>query len=112
MTSIFEKILNKEIKTKFIYEDDYCVAFNDIQPQAPIHCLIIPKNKLVNLKEATKEHIEILGNLMCAVPKVAKIVCPDQDFRIIINNGEQASQTVFYLHVHLLSGRNFSWPPG
>lgn len=112
MTTIFEQILSKEIPTEFIYEDEYCVAFNDIEPQAPVHCLLIPKTKIVNLKEADVQHVELLGRLMCAVPKVAKLVCPEQDFRIVVNNGAAASQTVFYLHVHILAGRNFNWPPG
>lgn len=112
MSTIFEKILAGEIPTDFIYEDEFCVAFNDIEPQAPVHCLLIPKQKIVNLKTATAADSLVLGHLMCAVPKVASIVCPEQDFRLVINNGANASQTVFYLHVHLLAGRPFTWPPG
>ena len=112
MQTIFEKILSGELATDFLYEDDFCVAFNDISPQAPVHCLIIPKIKIVNLKEDLTQHTAVLGQLMAAVPKVAAIACPKQDFRIVVNNGVNASQTVFYLHIHLLAGRSFSWPPG
>ncbi len=112
MSTIFEKILAKEIPANIVYEDEFCLAFNDIEPQAPVHCLLIPKLKIINLKEVTQNHSEILGQMMCAIPKVAKIVCPSHDFRIVINNGKNASQTVFYLHIHLLAGRSFTWPPG
>lgn len=112
MKTIFEKILDKEINTNFLYEDEFCAAFNDIAPVAPIHCLIIPKIKIINLKESVSEYVETMGHLMAAVPEVAKIVCPNNDFRLVINNGETAGQTVFYLHIHLLSGRKFNWPPG
>lgn len=112
MSTIFEQILNKSIPCDFIYEDDYCVAFNDIEPQAPVHCLLIPKQKLVNLKDANSDNEHVLGKLMSAIPKVTDIICPGQDFRIVVNNGANASQTVFYLHIHILSGRKFNWPPG
>lgn len=110
--TIFEKIISGEMPSKFLYEDDFCVAFNDISPQAPVHCLVIPKIKIINLKNSLETHEKILGKLMIAIPKVAAIVCPGQDFRIVINNGDKAGQTVFYLHLHLLAGRDFSWPPG
>ena len=112
MSTIFERILSGELATDFVYEDEYCVAFNDIEPQAPVHCLIIPKTKIVNLKAIDGDQSLILGNLLCAVPKVAAAVCPGQDFRIVVNNGANAGQTVFYLHIHLLAGRDFGWPPG
>jgi len=112
MSTIFERILSGELATDFVYEDDFCAAFHDIEPQAPVHCLIIPKTKIVNLKKINSDQNLILGNLLCAVPKVAAAVCPEQDFRIVVNNGADVGQTVFYLHIHLLAGRAFAWPPG
>ena len=112
MTTIFSKIINKEIPADIIYEDDFCLAFKDIAPQAPIHFLVIPKiTEIDKLSSAQNKHQELLGHLLLKAKEIAKNQNLE-DFRLIINNGENAGQTVFHLHIHILAGRNFKWPPG
>ena len=106
---IFCKIANKQIPSEFIYEDDYAVAFNDLSPQAPVHVLVIPKRHFASLNEV--DDVELLGRVMNAVRETAKKLGLT-DYRTVINTGLHAGQTVFHLHVHLLSGRAFDWPPG
>ena len=109
--TIFERILKGEIPCEEIYSDDRCLVFRDIQPVAPFHLLVIPRQKLINLKEATVEDKNLLGHLLL----VAKQVAQEQgleNWRIVINNGVDAGQTVFYLHIHVIGGRLLSWPPG
>ena len=111
--NLFARILRKEIPADVVYEDDQCLAFRDIAPQAPIHILLIPKQPIARLADGSPEDRAILGHLLWAAGEVARAEGVDQDgFRVVINNGEQANQTVFHLHVHLLAGRGFRWPPG
>ncbi len=110
--TIFSKIINNEIPAKKIYEDDVCLAFHDVMPQAPVHVLLIPKiTELAKLSDASLQHKDLLGHMMCHIPVIARNLGL-QDYRVVINNGEQAGQSVFHLHIHILSGRPFSWPPG
>lgn len=111
--TIFDRIVSGEIPCRKIYEDDLCISFHDINPAAPVHALLVPKirNGLTRLSKATETHKEILGHLMTKIPVVAKLL-DLEDFRIVINDGEGSCQTVFHLHIHILGGRNFSWPPG
>jgi histidine triad (HIT) family protein len=97
-----------------VYEDDFVFAFRDIAPAAPTHILIIPKNKdgLTGLSQAEERHEAVLGKLLVAAAKIAKQEGLEKGYRIVINDGEHAGQTVFHLHVHLLGGKEFSWPPG
>ena len=109
--NIFLKIVNKELPADIVYEDDIAIAFNDISPQAPTHILIIPKKEITKLTDSTSNDIEILGHLLF----VAKKVTDDlkiENYRVVINNGSEAGQTVFHLHLHVLAGRTFGWPPG
>jgi len=110
--TIFTKVINKEIPADIIYEDDLCLAFRDINPQAPVHILIIPKKPLPELNDAGIEDERLLGHLMLA----AKIVADQEDvadaFRLVLNNGAGAGQEIFHMHFHLLAGRPFTWPPG
>ncbi len=110
--TIFTKIINKEIPADIVYEDDLCLAFRDINPQAPVHILIIPKKPLPELNDAGIEDERLLGHLMLA----AKIVADQEDvadaFRLVLNNGAGAGQEIFHMHFHLLAGRPFTWPPG
>ena len=109
--TIFERILKGEIPCEEVYSDDQCLVFRDIQPVAPIHLLIIPRQKLTNLKDAKREDKNLLGHLLLVASKVAQ----DQGlehWRTIINNGSEAGQTVFYLHIHVIGGRLLNWPPG
>ncbi len=109
--TIFSKIINKEIPADIVYEDDLSIAFNDISPEAPTHILVVPKKAIPKLSEISEEDENLLGHLLI----VAKKITDDnniKDFRLVINNGSNAGQTVFHLHLHILAGRNFGWPPG
>lgn len=109
--TIFSRIINREIPADIVYEDDHCLAFKDIAPQAPMHILLIPKHPIEKLSEASTDHHGVLGHLMLKAGEVAKQQGYD-DFRVVINNGEAVGQTVFHLHLHILGGRLFHWPPG
>ncbi|MBU0504435.1 MAG: histidine triad nucleotide-binding protein [bacterium] len=110
--TIFKKIINKEIPANILYEDDFCLAFHDINPKAPIHFLVIPKTTEIDkLSSAKKEHKDLLGHLMITAKELAEKEGL-KDFRVVINNGEGVGQTVFHLHIHVLGGRDFTWPPG
>ena len=110
--TIFTKIINREIPADIVFEDDLCLAFKDVNPQAPIHVLIIPKKPIAKLCQAGDEDQSLLGHLLLVANRVAGEQGISEDFRLNINNGEQAGQTVFHLHIHLLGGRSFGWPPG
>ena len=110
--TLFEKIINKEIPADILYDDDISIVIKDISPQAPTHLLIIPKKVIPKLSDATKEDQEILGHLMLVAGKIADDLGLDETFRLVVNNGAKAGQSVFHLHLHLLSGRNLNWPPG
>ena len=106
--TIFKKIIDKEIPTDILYEDDFCIAFNDINPQAPIHILIIPKKEIPQLSLSDENDSELLGKLLIAANKIAEDHDTKDAFRIVINNGAKAGQSVFHLHLHLLAGRPLS----
>ena len=110
--TLFEKIISKEIPADIIHEDDISIVIKDISPQAPTHLLIIPKKVIPKLSDATKEDQEVLGHLMLLAGKIAEELGLDETFRLVINNGAKAGQSVFHLHLHLLSGRSLNWPPG
>ncbi len=106
--TIFGKIIAGEIPAEFIYEDEHCVAINDIAPQAPVHVLVIPKRGIPRLADAGAGDQELLGHLLLAAGKVARQLGVDDAFRLIINNGEGAGQTVFHLHLHIIAGKTFA----
>ena len=106
--TIFGKIISGEIPSEFIYEDDHCIAINDIAPQAPVHVLVIPKRGIPRLVDAESSDQELLGHLLLAAGKVAEQLGVQDAFRLIINNGEGAGQTVFHLHLHIIAGRTFA----
>lgn len=110
--TIFEKIIKREIPADIVYEDELCVAFRDAAPQAPVHILIVPKDPIEKVADARTGHEAILGHLLVKAGEIARSLNCADAFRLVINNGEKACQTVFHLHVHLLAGRRFSWPPG
>ncbi len=113
--TIFEKIIAREIPAPIVYEDDLVAAFNDINPQAPIHVLIVPKKIIPRVGEATAENQATLGALLLAAGKIATQLGVNETskgFRLVINNGQDAGETVPHLHVHLLAGRELTWPPG
>ena len=109
--TIFGKILKGEIPCAEIYSDEICLAFKDIEPQAPVHILIIPRKNITSLRETTIQDKEILGHLLLAAAKTADIAGL-KDWRTIINTGAEAGQTVFHLHLHVIGGRPLEWPPG
>ena len=106
--TIFGKIISGEIPSEFIYEDEHCVAINDINPQAPVHVLVIPRRGIPRLADAEADDQALLGHLMLAAGKVAEQLGVDDAFRLIVNNGAGAGQTVFHLHLHILAGRAFA----
>ena len=110
--TIFGKIIRKEIPADIIYEDKNTLAFKDINPQAPIHILIIPKKLIDMPQNVTKEDNEILGNLFFVAKEIAKKLNVTNGYRLVMNNGEEAGQSVFHIHLHFLSGRKLNWPPG
>ncbi|KAI5712198.1 histidine triad nucleotide-binding protein 1 [Diaphorina citri] len=110
--TIFGRILRKEIPCNFIHEDDKCVAFNDINPEAPIHFLVIPRKPIPSLSEAGDEDAEILGHLMVTASKLAKKQGLDNGYRLVVNNGRHGAQSVYHLHIHVMGGRQLRWPPG
>ena len=102
--TIFQKIIEKEIPSEFVYEDDLCIVINDINPQAPLHLLIIPKKPLPKLSDAEEKDLNLLGHLMLIAGNMSRKFNVEDAFNIVINNGEKAGQTVFHLHIHLLAG--------
>ncbi|XP_034319800.2 adenosine 5'-monophosphoramidase HINT1 [Magallana gigas] len=110
--TIFGKIARKEIPCEFIYEDDQCVAFNDLSPQAPVHFLVIPKKPISRLSEAEDADEQLLGHLVLAAKKVAKQQGLNEGYRLVINDGPIGGQSVYHIHVHVMSGRQMGWPPG
>jgi histidine triad (HIT) family protein len=112
MTTIFSKIINREIPATIVYEDELCLAFHDVNPQAPTHILLIPKKEIARLVDASPEDQALLGHLMLTANKIAQQLGVGDAFRLAINNGADAGQSVFHLHLHILAGRAFKWPPG
>ncbi len=110
--TLFSKIIQREIPADIIYEDELCLAFKDIAPQAPLHALLIPKHGIAKLSDSTAADQAILGHLLLKAPEIAAQQGYPDCFRLVINNGEKAGQTVFHLHLHILAGRDLSWPPG
>ena len=111
MSTIFQKIIDKEIPADIVYEDEEALAFRDIQPQAPTHVLVIPRKPIANVAAMEAGDKELLGHLLWVAGEVARQEGLE-DYRLVTNNGEGAGQSVFHLHVHLLGGRTLGWPPG
>ena len=109
--TIFGRILKGEITCDEVYQDDVCMAFRDVQPQAPVHILVIPKKLIPSMKETNEDDKELLGHLLLTSAKIAKQE-KLQDWRTVINTGIDAGQTVFHLHIHIIGGRKLQWPPG
>jgi histidine triad (HIT) family protein len=110
--SLFEKIIAREIPATIEHEDEYCIAIRDIDPQAPVHLLIIPKKRLHRLAEAVSLDQLLLGHLLLVARELAAKFELAKGFRIVINNGADGGESVPHLHVHLLGGRKLCWPPG
>ena len=112
MKTLFQKIADREIPSKMVYEDDICFAIEDINPQAPVHILVIPKRVIARLSSATDPDAGTLGHLLVVAGKVAAERGLSGGFRTVINSGPDAGETVPHLHVHLIGGRKLAWPPG
>ena len=110
---IFCKIVERKIPSKIIYEDDELLAFNDINPQAPTHVLVVPRTHISTLDDLDEEEANIVGMTIVRASQIARnLQLNSEGYRLVVNHGEAAGQTVFHIHVHLLGGRNFGWPPG
>lgn len=110
--TIFSKIIRREIPADIVYEDDMCLAFRDIAPQAPVHILVIPKKPIPKLADATSEDHALMGHLLLKVKQVAEEAGLENGYRVVINTGVDGGQTVDHLHLHILGGRYMEWPPG
>jgi len=111
--TIFSKIINREIPAKIVFEDDLCLAFHDISPQAPVHVLLIPKKPIVSLDHLADEDAALLGHLMLKIRDVAKsLELDEKGYRVVSNIGDQGCQSVPHLHFHILGKRQMTWPPG
>ena len=112
MKTLFQKIIDREIPAKLAHEDAHCIAIHDIQPQAPVHLLIIPKQPIARLAAAAPGDQALLGHLLLTAQALAKTLKLTAGYRVVINNGPHGGESVPHLHVHLLGGRQLAWPPG
>ena len=110
--TLFEKIIAGDIPGDIVYEDEHCVAFRDVAPAAPVHLLLVPRKPIPKLAEADDGDAALLGHLLRTAPKIAAQEGCGEAFRLVINNGVGAGQSVFHLHLHIIGGRELSWPPG
>jgi histidine triad (HIT) family protein len=110
--TIFTKIIRREIPADIVYEDNLAIAFRDINPQAPVHILVIPKQPIIQLSDAESQDHALMGHLLLTVKRVAEQVGLTNGYRVVINNGSDGGQTVSHLHLHILGGRQMQWPPG
>ena len=110
--TLFTKIIKRQIPADILYEDDLCFAIKDINPQAPVHLLLIPKKPIDTLAHASTEDQALLGHMMLAVGNITRQLGIEDAFRLTVNNGAGAGQQVFHLHLHILAGRPLKWPPG
>lgn len=111
--TIFEKIAAKQISAKIVFESDHFFAFHDVNPQAPVHVLIVPKRVIARLGESTPEDASLLGEMLAASRQIAhQLGVLESGYRIVINSGRDAGESVPHLHIHLLAGRALQWPPG
>lgn len=112
MSTLFERIIAREIPAQIEHEDDHCIVIHDIDPQAPTHFLVIPKQVVPRVAEAQVEDQALLGHLLLTAAKVADSLNLENGYRVVINNGPDGGETVPHLHVHVLGGRPIAWPPG
>lgn len=111
--TLFEKIIARTIPADIVYEDDLVLAFRDVNPQAPVHVLVVPKKPLVRIAEATAEDHRLLGHLLLKAAEVAaKVGLKENGYQLVINNGRDGGESVPHLHCHILGGRHMGWPPG
>jgi histidine triad (HIT) family protein len=110
--TIFSKIIRREIPADIVYEDNLAIAFKDVNPQAPVHILVIPKQPIPGLSDAEFQDCDLMGHLLLTAKRVAQQAGLDNGYRVVINTGSDGGQTVYHLHLHILGGRQMKWPPG
>jgi histidine triad (HIT) family protein len=110
--TIFARIIRREIPARIVHEDDLCLAFHDVAPQAPVHVLVIPKRPIESLAEVTADDAPLLGHLVTVAARLAGDLDLGGGYRLVVNCGRDGGQSVDHLHVHLLGGRSLGWPPG
>lgn len=110
--TIFDKIIDGSIPARILYRDEKCLAFHDVNPQAPVHFLVIPIKTVTALEDASDDDKELLGHLLLVAKKLAAEQSLLKGYRLVINNGEHGAQSVYHLHIHILGGRQMNWPPG
>lgn len=110
--TIFSKIIRREIPADIVYEDDLAIAFKDVHPQAPVHILIIPKQPIKSLANVTSGDRDLMGHLLLTARQVAQNAGLNNGYRLVINTGDDGGQTVSHIHLHILGGRQMTWPPG
>lgn len=110
--TIFSKIIRREIPADIVYEDDLAIAFKDINPQAPVHIIVIPKEPIAQLANAESKDHALMGHLLLTAKRVAQQAGLSNGYRVVINTGSDGGQTVYHLHLHILGGRQMTWPPG
>ena len=111
-STIFQKIIDREIPADIVYEDAFCMAFNDINPRAPTHVIVIPKKEITAVDDIAEEDETLIGHLFVAIKKIAAQLGLEDGYRVVTNNGPNAGQEVMHIHFHLLGGRKMTWPPG
>ncbi|MBK9039257.1 MAG: histidine triad nucleotide-binding protein [Bdellovibrionales bacterium] len=110
---IFDRIIRRELPADIVYEDELCLAFRDVSPQAPVHVLLIPKKVIESMVEVTADHSDLLGHLMLKASQIARdLGLASNGYRLVINTNGDGGQSVPHLHIHILGGRQMSWPPG
>lgn len=113
MTTIFSKIINREIPANIVHEDEHCLAFHDVSPQAPVHVLLIPKKPIMSLEQLEPADAELLGHMWLTIRQVARdLELAENGYRVVVNCGRDGGQSVDHLHFHILGGRPLTWPPG
>ena len=110
--TIYRKIINKEIPANIIHEDEHCLAFHDVAPQAPTHVLVIPKKELESIDQISEDDAPLLGHLWLVIRQLAEQLQLDDGYRVVVNCGRDGGQSVDHLHFHILGGRALNWPPG
>ncbi len=110
--TVFQRILDREIPADIVFEDDRCLAFRDIHPQAPVHVVVIPKKPIPTLNDVTEADESLIGHLFVAMREIASRLGLHNGYRVVVNCGPDAGQVVMHVHFHLLGGRQFGWPPG
>ena len=110
--TLFESIATHEIPADIVYEDDQCVAFRDVSPQAPTHVLVIPREPIPSVDAIKEEHAGLLGHMWTVIPTIARQLGIEGGYRVVVNCGPSAGQSIDHLHFHILGGRDMTWPPG